>query len=550
MPNLIRFDDIIANIRALGVAKLSALVVSAFAIIATVVFGSYYLSTPDMETLYSGLSQGDVSRMGGTLNEAGIRFDVSSDGTKVMVRPMDSAKARMLLAEKGLPTNASTGYELFDKVGSMGLTSFMQDMTRARALEGELSRSIQTLRGVRAARVHIVMPERETFRRERQGTSASVVVKLDNPTDFTSARAIRHLVSAAVPGLKLESVQVISTDGTVLASEGDGSAEAPSKMLDLERTVAKELQDRIRRTLTPYLGTKNFEASVTTKINIDKKQTTETAFDPKSKVERSLRVIKQADNSQNTTNNAAVGAEQNIPGEEGEELQGEKSKRSNERKEEVTNYEINTKTTATESLGYRLEQVTVAVLIDRKKLVEVSGGAAAAGGLDGQISEIERLVRSAVGAEDGRGDQITVTAVNFMPGANELDPIGERSLSEILLSQLGSLLRVIAIFGVAAILIIFGFRPIARALVEQSPAAATASLAGSATPSLATDAIEGAIANALPAPDVEPDSDRALLAQLSKAVGKAPSKRLEKIIDINEEQAAAILKQWVRQARA
>ena len=102
------------------------------------------------------------------LQEAGIRFDVSSDGTKVLVSAAQTAQARMLLAEKGLPSSSNAGYELFDNVGSLGLTSFMQQITRVRALEGEIARTIQSLAGIKAARVHIVMSERANFRRDEQ----------------------------------------------------------------------------------------------------------------------------------------------------------------------------------------------------------------------------------------------------------------------------------------------------------------------------------------------------------------------------------------------
>ena len=138
------------------------------AVFAMVGIGSYYLSRPQLEALYTGLSPQDVSRIGAALKEAGIAFDVNAQGTAVLVRYGQTAQARMLLAEKGLPSSANAGYELFDKLGSMGLTSFMQEITRVRALEGEIARTIQAMKGVKAARVHIVMPDAGSFRRTRQ----------------------------------------------------------------------------------------------------------------------------------------------------------------------------------------------------------------------------------------------------------------------------------------------------------------------------------------------------------------------------------------------
>src|SRR3954470_23182818 len=148
------------------------------AAIAAVVFavigiGSVYLNRPAFETLYVGLDRSDVNQIGMVLGDAGISFDVGSDGTTVLVAAGTTSQARMLLAEKGLPTSANAGYELFDNVGSLGLTSFMQQVTRVRALEGEIGRSIQQINGVNAARVHIVMPDVGNFRRGEQKPTAS-----------------------------------------------------------------------------------------------------------------------------------------------------------------------------------------------------------------------------------------------------------------------------------------------------------------------------------------------------------------------------------------
>lgn len=544
MPSWIQLDKVWENLLKLGVARLAVLGTVGLTIVSVIGFGSYLLSRPDTVALYTGLTQQDVSRIGSALAEAGIAFDVSSDGTKVLVPPSSTAQARMLLAEKGLPASSSAGYELFDKVGSMGLTSFMQEITRVRALEGELARSIQTLRGVRAARVHIVIPEGDSFRRERKKPSASVVVKLDGSEESTAPRAIRHLVAAAIPEMTSDQVQVVSTDGAILATGGDIASELPNKMMELERNVSKELQEKIRRTLTPYLGIENFEISVAAKINMDKRQTNETAYDPKSRVERSLRVVKQADTSKNSAKSSAVGVEQNVPGEEAASSGGETSQRSNDRKEEITNYEINTKQTATESQGYRVEQVTVAVLLNRKRMVEVVGGSVVSGSLDARIKEVEQLVKSAAAIDTTRGDMITVAAVDFLQSAGAMDPVASPGIVEMLVGQVGSLVRSLTFLAVAAMLIMFGFRPITRILLEQPEAA----LEGGALQKDGAAALASDDRASLPAPEEE-NGDNAIIDELSRALNKSANKRLEKIINLNEEHAASILKQWLRQTR-
>ena len=197
MPEQIQ--TILDNLRSLGAKRLAMLGGAAALVVATILTASLYLNRPAYETLYVGLDRNDVGQIGVVLSEAGIRYDVSSDGGSVMVATGSTGQARMLLAERGLPTSANAGYELFDNVGSFGLTSFMQEVTRVRALEGEIARTIQSIAGVKSARVHIVMPERASFRREEQAPTASVVIRADRADGMKAAVAIRHLVSAAVP---------------------------------------------------------------------------------------------------------------------------------------------------------------------------------------------------------------------------------------------------------------------------------------------------------------------------------------------------------------
>jgi flagellar M-ring protein FliF len=161
-----QIQQLLNNLLELGPRRLMALGLIGFAVLVTVVGGAYYLSRPEFETLYTGLSREDVTRMGAALREQNIAFDVNTAGDAVSVRPSQTMQARMLLAEKGLPTSANSGYELFDKIGSLGLTSFMQEVTKLRALEGEIARTVQLMKGVKAARVHIVMPVRGSFPRD------------------------------------------------------------------------------------------------------------------------------------------------------------------------------------------------------------------------------------------------------------------------------------------------------------------------------------------------------------------------------------------------
>ena len=533
-----------SSLLALGGRRLAALGLVGLAVFAAVGLGSYYLSRPQLEAIYTGLTPQDVSRIGAALREAGIHFDVNAQGTAVLVRYGQTAQARMLLAEKGLPSSATAGYELFDKMGSMGLTSFLQEVTRVRALEGEIARTVQAMKGVKAARVHIVLADTDSFRRGRQTPSASVIVRTETAGDSALAPAIRHLVAAAVPGLTVDQVTVLNTDGTILASGGDGTSTAPTRTVSLESAIRKELQDNIAKTLAPYLGLGNFEISVAARLNTDKRQINETNYNPEQRVERSVRVIKETGSSQNSNSKAAVGGEQNVPAEQAASTSGDQSKKNNERREELTNYEVGTKTTSTVSDGYRIEALTVAVLVNRKQLTAALGGdKAPPDAVDRQLKEIERLVSSAAGIDAKRGDRITVSALDFVQGAQSLEPVAGIGVVEHLLRNTSSIVNAIAAVAVVALLIWFGVRPAMRAILEPQPATAAA---GGALGTNATPDGAGAIAGGGIAGDSQPN----LIADLTSKLERTPLKRLEQMTDFDEEQAAAILKQWMHGARS
>jgi flagellar M-ring protein FliF len=553
MFGLEQLEKLWSNLLALGPRRLAALALVGIAVMGGVGFGSFYWSRSDFETLYGGLGAQDVTRIGAALREAGIEFDVNSEGTKVMVRREETAQARMLLAEKGLPSSSNAGYELFDKLGPIGLTSFMQEVTRVRALEGELARTIQSMKGVKAARVHIVLPETGSFRRGRQPASASVVIKTEMAADSSSSQAIRHLVSAAVPGLSPDDISVLNTDGTVLASAGDGASAGSTRMVELEKTVSKDLSDNVRKTLTPYLGIDNFEVSVAARINMDKRQTNETNFDPDSKVERSLRVVKETGSQQNSSSRTPVGVEQNIPDQGGSGDGGDQSKRANERREDLTNYELNSKTVSTVSEGFRVEALTIAVVINRKRLLATLGESAAPEAVQAQIKEVERLVGTSAGVDTKRGDQISVVAVEFAEDTRVAEGLDTGAIMTQLIGLGFGLIKAATVLGVAFIVIWFGVRPLTRMLAEQKTAEEAAGaiagggvvgVIGDGTVADATAAILGAGGKA---GSQEPPN---LIEDLTSEIRNVSQKRLEQMVELDEEQAAAILKQWMRERAA
>lgn len=537
-----QFDRLISNLLALGPRRLSLL-----AAIGVIVFGligvaAYYLSRPTNEILYAGLDKQDVTRIGAALKESGVNFDVSADGATVYVAYGDTARARMLLAEQGLPRSGGTGYELFDKLGSLGLTSFMQEVTRLRALEGELARTIQTMRGVKAARVHLVMPDEGSFRRAKQPPSASVVLRTEGQDNAMIAQAVRHLVASAIPAMTVDQVTVLNVDGTLLASGSDGADAGPGKMLTLEKSVSAEIQNNIRRTLAPYLSLRNFQISVAARLNTDRKETTQTTYDPDSRVERSVRTIKETQNSQNSSTQSPTSVGRNVPQPNSSSGDGKQANEESNKKEELTNFELSSKVTNTVSNGYAIENLSVAVLINRQGVAATLGDKATPEAIDKQVAEIEQLVSSAAGLRKDRGDVIKVSAVDFVDSGKELEPSPPLGIVDVLLRQFGSIMTALALLGVAALVVFVGLRPATRALIElREPIAGEGALALAGGPALAGP--DGKIEPNLIGESAE---EQALLEDLNLKRGRSPQKRLEQMIELDEAQAAAILKQWIR----
>jgi len=540
LPEQLR--TIVENLKSLGARRLAMMGGVLALTLALVTGGAIYLNRPAYETLYVGLERSDVNQIGLVLGEAGIGFDVVSDGTAVLVPTGKTAEARMLLAEKGLPSSANAGYELFDNVGSLGLTTFMQEVTRVRALEGEIARTIRSIAGIKAARVHIVMPERGNFRREQQEPSASVVIRTSGIDAAAKASSLRYLVSAAVPGLNAEKVTVLDSSGTLLAAGDDPANSTAQRSIGIERTVESQVEENIRRALAPYLGPDNFRASVKAEVNTDTRQVEEVIYDPDSRVERSVQIVRTADSATRETAATPTTVLQNIPQEESPSPETPRSSEESERREETTNYELSTKRIATASNGYQVTRLSIAVVVNEARLAAILGENAAPDALQARIAEIQTVVASATGFNEARGDMLNVAAVEFIDGLDGVET-PEPGLLDTLGQHLGTMINALAFVLVAFLVTWFGLRPLTAAVMRGSAAEETGTeetvralpQGAAGEPNLSLPGVESASTLA---------EDTESAPQLK--IRPAPQARLERMVDLNEERTADILRKWAR----
>ncbi|WP_244596511.1 flagellar basal-body MS-ring/collar protein FliF [Oricola cellulosilytica] len=541
------------NFSALGIQKLAIMAAVALTIVIGVGAGAYFLNRPAFEPIYVGLERDDVGRMGTALADAGIPFDVSADGTSVLVPVGKTSRARMVLAEKGLPNGTGTGYELFDNLGSLGLTAFMQEVTRVRALEGEIARSIQTIRGVKGARVHIVLADRGNFRFSEQTPTASVVVRYDGSNAEGGAFAIRHLVAAAVPGLVTENVTVLDSSGRLLAAGEDPLNNSATSNLGIKATVENQVADSVYKALSPYIGNLNLRVSVQADINTDRRQVEETIFDPESRVERSVQVVRSEDASSQQTGSDPVSVEQNLPAEDAVEGTKPQSSERSERREETTNYELNSKRIATVSNGYEINRLSIAVVVNQSRIVEALGGGTDPAEVEAKLAEIRQLAVAAAGISEARGDLVQVTAVEFLDGIDGV-PIVEPGVLDMVGEHLGTFINALTFLGAVLLVVLLGLRPLINAMRSDAPEPE-----GGELPALEDASLDDVFSGDGPSFDDLPELPSLPSAssmggldqsELLAKMRPSPEERLTMIVDLDEERAAQILRRWVRQEAA
>ncbi|MGM4979890.1 MULTISPECIES: flagellar basal-body MS-ring/collar protein FliF [Rhizobium] len=541
------------NLQNLGRTRLLIMGGVGAASIVLVLLAALYVNKPTQETLYVGLDATDLNQISIALAEAKINFQVGTDGTSLTVPTGMTGKARALLAERGLPNSGNAGYELFDNVGSLGLTSFMQEVTRVRALEGEISRTITSIAGISAARVHIVMQDVGNFRKADQKPTASVMIRASAEAARKSAPAIRHLVASAVPGLEVDDVTILDSTGQLLASGDDPSNGALSRNLGIVQNVQGEVESNIDKALAPFLGMDNFRSSVTAQLNTDSQQVQETTFDPESKVERSVRTVKEAQKSQQSQPDSAATVQQNIP--QAAPQSGGNTPTSNDqsdKREEQTNYEINSKTTATTRNSYKIEKLSVAVVVNRGRVAQMVGQGADQAKIDAYIAEMQKIVATAAGVDPSRGDIVTVNAMDFLDNQLLDDNSSSFSVTDMLGRNMAGIINSLAFVAVAFLIVWVGFRPLIRSLgAGAGSGTALPEAAGLELPDFAP-AVEGPGAALMDGfgSDFGFDSTDDLLTMgddggtFNRRVKEGPERRLSRMVEISEERAAKILRKW------
>ncbi len=554
--------DLLENLRRLGPVKVALLGGVVLGMIAFFFFVSTRLTAPPMSLLFGELSPQDAAQITGKLDSEGVPYEIRSGGTQVWV-PQDRAlKLRMQLAEQGgMPRGGSIGYELFDKGDAIGATNFVQNLNLVRALEGELERTISSLSPVSAARVHLVMPKRDLFSREKQEPTASVVVKMREAGRLTRGQiqAIQNLVAGAVPSMKPGRVSIIDDKGTLLArgSADDNDPQAiAANSEEMRRGYEQQLSRTIEGILERVVGQGKVRADVNADLNFDRIVTNTESYDPDGQVVRSTQSVTEGSDSAEANQNNAVTVANNLPGADQNAGAAAQNTSRSTRSEETVNYEI-TKTTRShvQEVG-GVRRLSVAVIVDGTTTTNPDGTKAYTPRPADEMQRLTAIVKSAMGYDEKRGDTIEVVNLPFATAdiGNEI-PTEQSFLNLGLAKQDYFRIAEILVLGIVAILVIM---LVARPMIRHIFAPAPPPGQQPAMAGMLTAGGDGEAPQVLTGPTGDPllgvprqnqvtADDLIDLARVEGRVKASSMKKIGEIVEKHPDEAVAILRTWMYQ---
>ncbi len=537
--------------KTLGAPRIAAMAAVTIALVGFFAFLILRVTAPQMTPLFTDLSYEDSAAIVKELERQGVNFELRNDGSIVMVPKDRVARLRMSLAGEGLPKGGGVGYEIFDKSDALGTTSFVQNINNLRALEGELARTIRGIDSVVAARVHLVLPERPLFSRDKVEPSASIVLKVHGTLEPQQVRAIRHLVASAVNGLKPQRVSIVDEAGHLLA-DGNGDDGVGEISGDERRSAfEKRLRDQIDAIVTSVVGPGRARTQVSADFDFNRVTQTSDKYDPEGRVVRSSQTREETSATNERENQVTVGNE--IPG-GGNQRPGQPPPEANaaakdqsRKSEEIVNYEIS-RTTKTEVIeGARVNRISVAVLVDGTYGKNDKGDIVYQPRSKEDIDQIAALVRTAIGFDQKRGDQVEVVNLRFAetPATPITEPSGWMAALQLTKDDIMRAIEMTVMGLLGLVVLLMVVRPLVRRVLapEQRPLALPA---GAGDAQLA----EALAAEAAKAAEPSPTAKMIDIAQIQGQVHAQSVQKVGELADKNPSEAVTIIRQWMSESSA
>ena len=476
MPSALMIPQLKTAIASLTPAKKLTLVALVVGMVAGFAWLISWSGQHTYHPLFTNLATDDAGEILAYLKEKKIPYQVTAGGSAIMVPEDRVYESRMELASRGLPQGSGIGFEVFDNT-RLGMTEFVQNVNYQRALQGELSRTINQIAEVESSRVHIVLPNRSVFIDDEEPASASVVLNLRRGKWLSPGQVegIVHLVSASVSRLSPERVTVVDGNGKLLAgfSEGTTMAKLSSDQLEYQEKLERNLETRVKTMLEKALGRDSSVVRIACELNFKRQEMTEERYYPDNRVVRSEQVLNEKSGDRTALAVGVPGVRSNLArrpnaGPQSEELEFEKNDRT-------VNYEIGKMVSHIVEPTANLKKISAAVVVDgtyeqiNKKDGSVDWKYSPRSAEE--MDQIKAIVMGAINFDAERGDKVEVANIPF--GTEKLAQAFVESAEEGWLDKLSAFAApmryaVLAVFMLCCFL--FVIRPLSKWLTaEGSP---------------------------------------------------------------------------------
>jgi flagellar M-ring protein FliF len=514
-----------------------AMVAVTAALIGFFAFVIMRVTTPQMTTLFTDLSLDDSSAIIKDLERQAIPYEMRNDGSVIMVPKDKVTRLRMHLAEGGLPKGGGVGYEIFDKSDALGTTSFVQNINHLRALEGELARTIRSIDRIQDARVHLVLPDRPLFSREAPEPSASIVLRVRGALEPQQVRAVRHLVASAVTGLKPQRVSIVDENGQLLA---DGEAGDSENVVGDERRAAfeKRLRTQVESIVSSVVGAGRARVELSADFDYNKITQTSDSYDPEGKVLRSTQTREESSSA--SENNGQVTVNNELPGNQRQDNNQNTPREQSTKTEETNNYEIShtTKTEVTEA--GRVNRISVAVLVDGAYVKNEKGEMVYKERSKEDLDRIATLVRSAIGFDQKRGDQVEVVNLKFAepPAVGPFnEPTGLLGMLQFTKDDVMYFIELGVMMLLSLVVLFMVIRPLVRRI-----------LASEMVPALPEPVMALPEPAPAPAQNLVPANTVVDVAQVQGQLHAQTMHRVGELVERNPNETVSIVRQWMTEA--
>ena len=527
-------------LKSLGAARIAAMGAVTIALIGFFGFLIMRVTAPQMTPLFTDLTLEDSTAIVKELERQGVPYELRNDGAIVLAPKDRVPRLRMSLAEGGLPKGGGVGYEIFDKSDALGATSFVQNINHLRALEGELARTIRSLDRVQAARVHLVLPERPLFAREAPEASASIALKVRGLLEPQQVNAIRHLTASAVSGLKPERVSIVDESGRLLADGSRSGDNMGANVDDRQSAYERRLREQVENIVSSVVGPGHARVQLTADFDFNRVTQTSEKFDPEGRVLRSSQTREEssatADNKQGqvTVGNAIPGA----PPPDATPVARDQTRKS----EETVNYEISRSTKTEVIEGGRLNRVSVAVLVDGIYTKNDKGETVYQPRDKEEIDRIAALVRSSIGFDQKRGDQVEVVNLRFaeVPANVAPEPSGIMAYLQFTKDDIMHWTEELIMLLLGIVVLLTVVRPLVKRIIAPERVPADGALDGGAHAAIAAATEIKAVPSAT-----------AKMIDIAQVQGQVHAQSVQKVgelADRNPAEAVSIIRSWLHES--